>query len=86
MTIGSKLRNLRMKNRMSQEEVADHLGVKQSTIHNWESSKSLPGIDQIPELAVLYKMTAGELCAELFEKGGNFLSQPPQDAPCSPLN
>lgn len=68
MTIGNKLRNLRLRNRMSQEEVADHLGVKQSTVHNWESSKSLPGINQIPELAVLYKMTLGELCEQLFEK------------------
>lgn len=53
---------------MSQEEVADHLGVKQSTVHNWESSKSLPGINQLPEIAVLYKMTAGELCEQLFER------------------
>lgn len=69
MTIGIILRNLRIRHKMSQEEVAERLGVKQSTIHNWESSKSLPGVNHIPVLAALYKITVDELCTELFPGG-----------------
>lgn len=66
MTIGNTLRNLRIQHKMSQEEVAERLGVKQSTIHNWESDKSSPSINCLPPLAALYNMQMEQICILLF--------------------
>lgn len=41
MTIGTKLRLLREKRKISQEELAHAVGVTQTTIGNWEHGKSI---------------------------------------------
>jgi transcriptional regulator with XRE-family HTH domain len=41
MKTGTKLKLLREKNRMSQEELAHRVGVTQTTIGNWENGKSI---------------------------------------------
>ncbi len=41
MTTGIKLRNLRIKKKLSQEELAEKIGVSQVTIGNWEQGKSI---------------------------------------------
>jgi hypothetical protein len=41
MTTGTKIKMLREKKRLSQEELAHAIGVTQTTIGNWESGKSI---------------------------------------------
>ena len=41
MTTGIKLRNLRLKRKLSQEELADLVGVSQVTIGKWEQGNSI---------------------------------------------
>lgn len=41
MTTGTKLKLLREKKRLSQEELAHTVGVTQTTIGNWEQGKSI---------------------------------------------
>ena len=41
MTTGTKLKLLREKKRLSQEELAQAVGVTQTTIGNWEHGKSI---------------------------------------------
>jgi len=41
MTTGTKIRHLREKKRLSQEELAHRVGVSQVTIGNWEQGKSI---------------------------------------------
>jgi transcriptional regulator with XRE-family HTH domain len=41
MTTGTKIRHLREKKRLSQEELAHLVGVSQVTIGNWEQGKSI---------------------------------------------
>ena len=50
MTIGTKLKLLREKRKLTQEELAFKIGVAQTTIGNWERGKSIK-IDIIPKLA-----------------------------------
>lgn len=42
MSIGTKLKKLRLQNRWSQEELAYKLDVAQTSISNFEASKSIP--------------------------------------------
>ncbi len=61
MNLGNKLLNLRKKEGLSQEEVADRLGVSRQTISKWETDQSLPDFDKILPLCNLYNITANEL-------------------------
>ena len=46
---------------MSQEEVAEKLGVSRQTISKWETDETLPDIRQSKKLAVLYHVSLDEL-------------------------
>ena len=46
---------------MSQEEVAEKLGVSRQTISKWEIDETLPDIRQSKHLAVLYGLSLDEL-------------------------
>lgn len=61
MTIGEKLLNLRKEKHLSQEEVAEELGVTRQTISKWETDGSTPDFDKIAPLCKLYGITADEL-------------------------
>ena len=60
MTIGTKIRKLRIQNKWSQEELAFKLNVGQTTISNFESSKT------IPDFLVMQKV------CELFDIGFDY--------------
>ena len=53
MDLGSSLFNARKKTGLSQEEVAEKLGVSRQTISKWETNETLADIRQSKRLAVL---------------------------------
>lgn len=55
---------LRMRKNLTQQAVADVLGVKRSTVAMWELGKSLPRADKLRALAILYETTTDELLKE----------------------
>ncbi len=61
MSLGNSLFNARKKNGMSQEEVAEKLGVSRQTISKWELDETLPDIQQSKRLSNLYHLTLDEL-------------------------
>ena len=61
MNLGSNLFQARKKCGLSQEEVAEKLGVSRQTISKWELDETLPDIRQSKKLANLYGMTLDEL-------------------------
>ena len=61
MSLGSNLYQARKKAGLSQEGVAERLGVSRQTISKWETGETLPDIRQSKRLAVLYKLTLDEL-------------------------
>ena len=56
MTFGTKLHKLREKSRVSQQEVADFIGVGQNTYSRWESDLSTFKIEYLPKLAEAFKV------------------------------
>ena len=46
---------------MSQEAVAEKLGVSRQTVSKWETDETLPDIRQAKRLAMLYGLTLDEL-------------------------
>lgn len=63
MKTGSYLAALRKGAGMTQQEVADRLGVSNKTISKWESGGGFPDIAILPALAELYGVTADDLLA-----------------------
>lgn len=61
MRLGSNLSDARKKKGLSQEAVAEKLGVSRQTISKWETDETLPDIRQSKQLAVLYGLTLDEL-------------------------
>lgn len=61
MTLGTNFFNARKKRGLSQEEVAEKLGVSRQTISKWELDETLPDINQSKKLAVTYKVSLDEL-------------------------
>lgn len=53
-TIGSKLQSLRKNRRFSQQYVADNVGMKRSTISNYEIDRRLPSLTDLKRLADFY--------------------------------
>lgn len=61
MELGNHLFEARKKGGLSQEEVAEKLGVSRQTISKWETGETLPDIRQAKHLASLYHLTLDEL-------------------------
>lgn len=59
--IGEKFASLRVGNRLTQEEVAHHLGITKAAVSKWECGQSLPDITLLPDIARLYSTTVDDL-------------------------
>ncbi|MDR1610600.1 MAG: helix-turn-helix domain-containing protein [Candidatus Symbiothrix sp.] len=60
-TLGTKLRNLREYQRMSQKEIADIIGVSQNAYNQWESDKCKPLVENLLKISQHYKVDIKEL-------------------------
>lgn len=61
MSLGSSFFQARKKSGLSQEEVAEKLGISRQTVSKWELDETLPDIRQSKKLAGLYHVTLDEL-------------------------
>lgn len=68
MSLGSSLYQARKKSGLSQENVAEKLGVSRQTISKWETNETLPDIRQSKGLAMLYHMTLDDLIEYDFDE------------------
>ena len=61
MNLGNNLFKARKKAGLSQETVAEKLGVSRQTISKWETDETVPDIYQSKKLAKLYNLSSDEL-------------------------
>ncbi len=61
MTLGNNLFKARKKKGLSQEEVAEKLGVSRQTVSKWETDETVPDILQSKKLSTLYGLSLDEL-------------------------
>ncbi len=74
MTIGQRIQQLRMKQRLTQEQLADSLGVARQTISKWELDQAVPDVERIIRLAALFAVTTDAILL------------PPEEMPANPLH
>lgn len=77
--IGEFLAVLRKSHGLTQQEVADRLGVSNRTVSAWERGTVMPDILLLPELAELYEVTVDEILAG--ERTAGALPLPEQTGP-----
>lgn len=61
MTIGTKIYEYRKKSGMTQEELAERLGVTRQSVSKWESDCAIPETEKILEMCRLFNASADEL-------------------------
>ena len=61
MTIGQKITHLRTNMNISQEKLADMLGVSRQSVSKWEMDQALPQIDKILQIANIFSVSCDEL-------------------------
>lgn len=61
MNLGNCLFHARKKSGLSQEAVAEKLGVSRQTVSKWEANETLPDIRQSKMMAKIYRTTLDEL-------------------------
>ena len=59
--VANRLLELRKKSGMSQEELADKLGISRQSVSKWERAESSPDTDNFIALAKIYNVSLDEL-------------------------
>ena len=61
LKIGEKIRAKRRERDLTQEELANILGVSKAAVSKWENEESFPDITMLPQIAQLFHITMDEL-------------------------
>ena len=68
MDFGEKIKQYRIKEGLSQEQLAEKIGVSRQAITKWETKRGLPDVEDMIILAELFKLTLDELVLEEVRK------------------
>lgn len=61
LSLANTLASLRTAHRLTQEEVANRLGITKAAVSKWECGQSMPDISMLPLIAELYGVSIDEL-------------------------
>lgn len=69
MIFADKIADLRKKNGWSQEELANQLGVSRQAVSKWESASSIPDLDKIVKMSLIFGVSTDYLLKDSLEAG-----------------
>ena len=61
MTIADRIQSLRKQRGMSQEELADAVGVSRQAVSKWESEQATPDLDKVVIMSDIFEVTTDYL-------------------------
>src|SRR5699024_1017131 len=68
MILADKIADLRKKNGWSQEELANQLGVSRQGVSKWESASSIPDLDKIVKMSIIFGVSTDYLLKDSLEE------------------
>ena len=86
MNFSEKLKEIRKKEGISQEQLAEKIGVTRQAITKWETGKGLPDVENMVIIAEIFKTTIDELLTDSVAKGApetlEYISETVYDIDC----
>lgn len=67
MNIGNNIKNLRKQKKLTQEQVAEKLGISYQAVSRWENNANTPDIALLPEIASIFDVSIDTLFADNIE-------------------
>ena len=58
--IGANIKELRKRKNITQEKLAEYLGITYQTVSKWENGTSLPSISLLPAIANIFNVSIDE--------------------------
>jgi transcriptional regulator with XRE-family HTH domain len=74
INIGENIKNLRKRKDITQEELAEHLGISYQSISKWERGDGFPDITMLPDLADFFNISIDELIGADKKPNGGYFS------------
>ena len=74
INIGENIKNLRKRRNITQEELAEHLGISFQSVSKWERGDGYPDITMLPDLADFFNISIDELIGADGDPGGGYFS------------
>jgi len=71
MSLGDRLKEKRKTKKLTQQDVAEKLGINNTTISKWESDTYEPDAENLKKLAELYDVTVDFLLGRNSDESGN---------------
>lgn len=81
MKFNENLKYLRIKAKLTQEQLAEELNVSRQAVTKWESGQALPDIQNLKELAIFFGLTVDELLGDEKTTDSNSLQKKLKDLP-----
>ena len=66
--IGAFLKTLRKEKNLTQEQLAEHMGVSGRTVSRWETGNNMPDISLLVEIAEFYDVSIPVFCNPFLQK------------------
>ena len=61
MNLSDNLKRIRKENNLSQEQLADKLGVSRQAVSKWESNQAYPEMDKVLQICKMFNLNIDEL-------------------------
>ena len=68
MSIGATIKKLRREKNITQEQLAEYLGITSRAVSQWECDRTMPDITQLPLLANIFEVGTDVLLGVDIEK------------------
>lgn len=78
MEVGNVIKKMRFKASMTQEQLAEKLGISPQSVSKWENNVSMPDIGLLPSIAEVFDISLMQL-AEDITKGNELWLNMKQD-------
>ena len=75
MSIGSNIKRLRVEKKITQEQLAEYLGITSRAVSQWECDRTTPNISLIAPLTNIFGVTADELLGIDIEKSNEKIEE-----------
>ena len=62
--VGEKIRQLRLQHKITQEQLADRLGVSYQSVSRWENGVTYPDIELLPAIAKYFSVSLDYLLGQ----------------------